>query len=208
MSIGDLVSILVVEDEETVFDLILETFVTNKPVGWPLKYKIQNTKTLAEANRLLSTGKYNIVILDLNLPDSQGVKTFYNLRTNIPIIVLAGESDGIFEQLLRDGAKRCYSKTFVSSCIIILHHSVRHVLAAERLQKTVDQQNQTIMGHLRPTIVECAGCRRWRDERTGNWTSILNYLKQRNFIISHSHCPDCEHDFYGTALAEVVSDYK
>lgn len=205
-TVSELISVLVIEDEEQVFNLIKDT-LSEKPIEWPLKYKLENAKTLSEAKERLS-GKFDIVILDLNLPDSKGPKTFYNLKSQVPVIIMTGQSNGIFEQLIRDGARRCYDKSLISSCMPILHHSIRHVLAETKLQKTVIQQSETIIGKLRPTIVACAGCHRWFDEKTCRWMSQTHYLKQNNFIISHSHCSDCEKDFYGDVLREATEDYK
>jgi len=58
----------------------------------------------------LSQGGVDLVLLDLDLPDSEGLETFTRIRAdghNVPLIVLsAGDSEPLALQMLQDGADR------------------------------------------------------------------------------------------------------
>lgn len=208
---ADLVTVLVVEDEASIFELIKLTLTKNKPPGWPLRYRVQNATSLEGALGTVKGIHWDIVILDLGLPDSTGIDSFWKVHeaTKAPIIVLTGaDTNGLFEKVLADGAYRCYGKTDISQCMRMLHYIIRHVLHEYADRKLIEQQSQTISGKLRPTIRACAGCERWFDEIGGRWVSRKMYLKSRNIIESHGHCPDCHRDFYDKDLREATKDFE
>ncbi len=58
--------------------------------------EVKNTRSLSESNTLLNKEHFNLVLLDLDLPDSHGIKTAIQLRQqapSIPIVVLTGLAD-------------------------------------------------------------------------------------------------------------------
>jgi hypothetical protein len=67
----------------------------------PGQFKVDETGTLSEATQYLSSGDYDVVLLDLNLPDSSGIDT---IQKN----VLSGRTARNFENLIRirDGSQR------------------------------------------------------------------------------------------------------
>jgi len=76
--------------------------------------KIVIEQTLADALHNLTENKYDIILLNLNLPDSKGLDTFnkiYNAIGEIPIIVLTGLNDKELAQtLVRHGAQNYLTK--------------------------------------------------------------------------------------------------
>ena len=57
---------------------------------------LQFAETLSEASSSLSAELSDVVLMDLNLPDSVGLDTFLALHSQfpaIPIVVLSGQSD-------------------------------------------------------------------------------------------------------------------
>jgi two-component system sensor histidine kinase UhpB len=84
--------ILVIEDNE--LDLvILEKYINDIDVTTA---KVLHAFTINTAKEILQSHIVDIIILDLNLPDSSGLKTFSTinaLATNIPIIILSGVND-------------------------------------------------------------------------------------------------------------------
>ena len=61
-----------------------------------VQFNIETASTLAEAIELLKSGNYNLILLDLSLPDSSGVDTVKGIHaanSNIPIVVLTGLPD-------------------------------------------------------------------------------------------------------------------
>ncbi len=78
-------------------------------------YKITVAATMAEALlKLVSGNHYNVILLDLNLPDGQGIEninTIKEVNSDIPIIVVTqSEDDALTLQALNEGAQEYISK--------------------------------------------------------------------------------------------------
>ncbi len=80
--------ILAVEDDVFILDLISHIL---EAAG----HKTTRATSAAEASALFSTSKFDLVILDLNLPDEDGLTVARQLRakSDVPIIVLSGRSE-------------------------------------------------------------------------------------------------------------------
>lgn len=91
MSAGS-VKTLLIEDNES-----YSRFVEKKLGGAKnIKFKIGCVSTLERSLEILEHGNFDLVLLDLQLPDSEGLKSFSVLHERypeIPVIVLTGVSD-------------------------------------------------------------------------------------------------------------------
>ncbi|MBN1556409.1 MAG: response regulator [Phycisphaerae bacterium] len=86
------ISILIVEDD-SFSSTFLVTMLDNS--GLPVE-TITPAASLAEAFEALNTGHYDVILLDLNLPDSRGHDTLTRLTKQFPdkvVIVITGEFD-------------------------------------------------------------------------------------------------------------------
>ena len=85
-------NILVVEDNPADFCLIEQMLLSSR-----LSIKnIYSAARLSEAKEILQSQKISLVLLDLSLPDSQGLNSFLELgpySKKIPVIILTGLSD-------------------------------------------------------------------------------------------------------------------
>jgi len=84
------IKILLIEDNAGDFRLLKELL----NYAHPGKYKISSVATLNEGLEILVEGKFDIVLTDLNLPDSEGtnkVKLILEHDEAIPIVVLIGQ---------------------------------------------------------------------------------------------------------------------
>lgn len=97
--------ILVVEDNKNSF-LLLRVFLKSI---FPKNCTIIHTMSLAETEEKLSTESFDIILLDLNLPDSQGLDTIKYLQARfqeLTIIILTGYDDWeLQEQALHLGVQ-------------------------------------------------------------------------------------------------------
>ena len=60
------------------------------------RFEITHVESLEEAEQTLGKQKFETILLDLGLPDSQGIETFFRIRSSasdIPIVVLTGLYD-------------------------------------------------------------------------------------------------------------------
>ncbi len=71
-------------------------------------YKLKIVETFTEALNILKKQPFNVILLDLELPDSGGINTFvriHNINPLIPIIILTGLNNKKIESYaLKKGA--------------------------------------------------------------------------------------------------------
>ena len=81
--------ILLVEDDETLQNLIKKLLMDNK-------YMVSIAKNIDEAEKLLKLFVFDLIILDVMLPDTSGLDFFKDVikdRINTPVIFLSALSD-------------------------------------------------------------------------------------------------------------------
>ncbi len=89
----DIINVLLVDDDEGDRRLVQQILVKTSQ---QIKFTVESVDRLSTAIEYLSNDKYDVVLLDLGLPDSEGLETFAALHTKIPqvpIIVLSGTTD-------------------------------------------------------------------------------------------------------------------
>ena len=101
--------ILIVEDEASVADLIAETLIQRG-------HEARVAVSAAHASMLVSTERPDLILLDINLPDSSGtfaLGRLRQLRPDVPIIMLtANTDDELARATFRRGAFDYISKPF------------------------------------------------------------------------------------------------
>jgi DNA-binding response OmpR family regulator len=82
--------ILVVEDDDATRDLLAQYL-------GDYKFQVSLAATAAEGERQLTEEVVDLVVLDLNLPDGDGLALARKLRdsSNIPIVILTGRADEV-----------------------------------------------------------------------------------------------------------------
>ena len=83
------ISVLLIEDDPD-YALLMNLYV-NEACGDALKYVLESASSLAEGLDLLARKEFDIVLLDLMLPDSHDLNTLAQLRRrapSIPVVVL------------------------------------------------------------------------------------------------------------------------
>lgn len=96
---------LLVEDSATDAYLV-QTYLNQ---GLHTAVSVHHVETVAEAIESLERHRFDLVLLDLTLPDSAGIATFYSIfaqAENVPILILSGdEGDDLAVIAVRDGAQ-------------------------------------------------------------------------------------------------------
>src|SRR5437868_12192785 len=84
---------------------------------------IEAAPTLEEAIALLGSGRIDVVLLDLNLPDSRGLETFFKIQRiapELPIIILSGLADEeLALESVRAGAQDYFVKGSMSVHVLV-----------------------------------------------------------------------------------------
>jgi len=91
----DTIKVLMIEDNPGDARLIIEMLKEASDYQFDVLHAIR----LDEGLKYLVTNKFDVILLDLGLPDSSGIDTFNIMNYNaqdVPIIVLSGLEDEIF----------------------------------------------------------------------------------------------------------------
>ena len=118
-------------------------------------FEMTRAGRLDEAIERAQTRDFDIVLLDLSLPDASGIETFRLLHAavdNLPIVVLTGmEDETIALTALQEGAQDYLNKQFSDAGPIerAIRYAVQRKQAeAERLQLIRDQAEKTKQLHI------------------------------------------------------------
>jgi PAS domain S-box-containing protein len=126
------INLLYVEDDPEGADVITQMLKTDKHI----KFKIDHKTTLKCSVEALKKEDcdYDVVLLDLMLPNSQGLETYKTVRklcVDIPIVIISGFSD-IACECVKLGAQDYILKTDISPGLII--RSLRYAIERKRLE--------------------------------------------------------------------------
>ncbi len=194
------IKILLIEDSTTDALLLTKYFEKLKND----RFDVVRAKLLSEGLEYLQQQDFDLILLDLSLPDSSGIesiKKIQNLTTEIPIIVLTGMNrEEIAIQALREGAQDYIFKGQVFGSLLerSINHSIERKQNSEKLRQSearyrgiVEDQTELICRFLPDgtlTFVNQAYCRYFQQ-------SSENFLG-KNFKISvpdESFAPLQEH---------------
>ncbi len=130
---NDAIKVLLIEDNPGDARLIRELLAEEK--GGSLR--LEHVDRLSAGIERLTNGKVDIVILDLGLPDSQGLDTFikvHNSVPQIPIVILSGLTDeALAAKAVREGAQDYLTKGYVDSNL--LGRSLRYAIERKRAEQ-------------------------------------------------------------------------
>lgn len=113
---SDPVRVLLVEDDSDFAELI--SAFSHRSTGWTL---IGHARTLDEAIRRISDSKPDVVLLDLNLPDSNGAETVDALLERfhpLAIVVLTAMDASGAADALRGGAQDYFDKADITPALL------------------------------------------------------------------------------------------
>lgn len=119
-------NILYIEDNPGDAALLCEQFKREDPA----RYCLTHSENLTGALKLLSQQDYNAILLDLNLPDGDGlnnIRALKDVKPHVPIVILTGANDEQkAEEALLKGAQEYIVKNHASCEIIkrILQSSI------------------------------------------------------------------------------------
>jgi len=134
--------ILLIEDNPGDADLIVELL----PRDGPVVFEINNVDRLSKALECVSKGRFDLVLLDLGLPDSDGLETLRAIRTHfarLAIVVLTGNND---EQLglasIQEGAQDYLIKGQIDQTLLV--RSINYAIARKQDENALKELNDTL----------------------------------------------------------------
>lgn len=92
LAIGAPRKVLLVEDDDLYVEQVRQTLLNAHPTGFSLEV----ARTLAAAERTLRAGTFDVILLDLGLPDEHGLRSFERVQheaNDRPIVVLTSADD-------------------------------------------------------------------------------------------------------------------
>lgn len=137
----NLIKILLIEDNPGDARLIQEMLSEIKDT----KFNFSYVDRLSKGLEFLTKGDIDIVLLDLSLPDSQGLDTFLKLHQTVPdiaVIVFTGLDDStIGVKAVQEGAQDYLIKGKVDS--YLLFRSIRYAIERQRMLREIKAMSIT-----------------------------------------------------------------
>ncbi len=198
IKMSEALRLLIVEDNPADADLIREML----PPSGPLHFQVESVARLSGALTRLERMDIHLVLLDLGLPDSQGLPTFHTLRQavpGIPVIVLSGNDDQeLAVAAVQEGAQDYLVKGRIGGDLLV--RAIRYALERERLISALREA----LAHIKTLsglLPICSGCKKIRDDK-GYWSQVDSYIAQHSDAkFTHSLCPDCAKKYFPDAEA-------
>lgn len=129
------VQILLIED--SIADaVIFQEYLADSPE--PDQYRLVHLKRLSKAGKVIRRHKFDVIILDLNLPDGHGkecLEYISKIAPNVPVIILTGNiSESESTQYIGGGAQDYLIKSEVNSGEALVR-AICHAIERKRLER-------------------------------------------------------------------------
>jgi signal transduction histidine kinase len=127
------IQVLAVEDNPGDLGL-LKAFLRDAQMG---QYQVAGAGLVSKALEMLGTDVFDVILLDLNLPDSKGFETFTKIHVlfpQVPIVVLTGSTDeATAARAINEGAQDYLFKNDLTSSS--LSHAIVFAIERKRIEK-------------------------------------------------------------------------
>ena len=106
--------------------------------------------TMSDTHKSAADTDWDVVLLDLGVPDSQGIEAFravQELLPTTPIVVLAGiEDSAIAREAIHEGAQDSLAKDALSA--ELLSRTIRYAIDRKRASRTLDEERKRLFAVL------------------------------------------------------------
>jgi len=174
------------------------------------EFELTHVERLEEASERLREEEYDVVLLDLSLPDSSGldtVKRTFNEAPTMPIVVLTGlDDESLGLSAVREGAQDYLVKGQTQGRLLVraIHYALERERLLEEREQLIQECQEALatVKRLSGLLPICASCKRIRNDR-GYWQQIEQYLNEHSeATFSHGLCPECAHRLYPDLFEE------
>ena len=173
------IEILLVEDTPSDAKLVeraLKSSPTHSAINW--------VQTLSEAKCLLAQSKFDVVLADLNLPDSEGLDTIVELRKasdQLPIIALTGQEGDVGLAAIRAGANDFISKGSVSEPVI--SRAIKYSIERFRMTLTLNEANHLLKSKNERLAQMCKMSQQFVDNVSHEFRTPLTVIREFASIV-------------------------
>ncbi len=167
--------------------------------------EVTEAARLADAIRALESRAFDVVLLDLGLPDSVGLPTFSVLHSRfrlVPVVILSALADDttMFDAV-RLGAQDYLTKGAFDAVLLVrvMRHAIERHRLVVQLERSLGYARSLLQRIARSSppeeapgmFIMCSWCKRLRDA-AGRWEPIEDYLSANAEIpLTHETCPEC-----------------
>ncbi len=145
---NDTCRVLLIEDKiknvKLLQDLLSKSQYSSLAKG--LTFLITSTDTLKESFGLLQDQQFDVILLDLDLPDSQGLNTLIKLREAVPstpiIVEMDGQNEGAVVKSFQLGADGYLQIKNLDSNLLV--YEIRLGIERQKYRAKINQQQQEI----------------------------------------------------------------
>jgi DNA-binding NarL/FixJ family response regulator len=165
---------------------------------------IKTAPSLQDGLDTLSSGRFDVIILDLMLPDSEGRDTFERVQSHsphIPIVILSSlEDDSEAIRLVKEGAQDYLYKADITPGILLraLRYAIERKDAERERERLISELSEALaqVRTLSGLLPICSNCRRIRNDK-GYWERLEEFIQQHTDAdFSHGICPECMEAIY------------
>jgi signal transduction histidine kinase len=182
VSMRTIKKVLLVEDNPGDTRLLREMFNEDGS----LDVDLVGVSFMAEAERHLAARSVDIILLDLGLPDAQGLAAIRRARIaapDIPLVVLTGMDDeALAAQSLQEGAQDYLIKGQIETRGLL--RALRYATERKRLERLKDEFVSTVSHELRTPLTSITGS---LGLLMGNTAGILSEPAARLLEIAHNN---------------------
>ncbi|MBD2743386.1 ATP-binding protein [Coleofasciculus sp. FACHB-1120] len=144
------IQVLLVEDSPSDANLLRQLFSRSNQEGWQLVH----VERLGDAIDACSAGSWDVALLDLSLPDSDGLDTVAQFRAaapDIPIVVLTGfDDEELALQALATGAQDYLVKNQIT--MQLLMRTIRYAIERGQILKQLHESERRFRGIFEQTF--------------------------------------------------------
>ena len=130
--------------EESVGHAELLRAALRETSGTDCRFKLVHVVCLADALQCLREAPFDLVLLDLSLPDSKGIETLLRLQdetSTLPVVIMTGLNDEeLAVEAMRRGAQDYLVKSDVDSRMVA--RAIRHAIERKRIDVQLQHQRE------------------------------------------------------------------
>lgn len=178
-----LVKVLLIEDNDADARFISEMFKDIKTT----KYEISHAKRLDDGLDLLDHNSFDVLLLDLSLPDSIGLATFekaHEYEPELPVVILSGlDDEEVAVRAVREGAQDYLMKGEVSGRL--LSRSISYAIERHNSEKELIESRNDLISLINNYTTELKekGVKEAEDLHKSLETEIANFEELKSLSV-------------------------